>query len=166
MTKKQKPALSPQKLQKLIAKRLEPLEEMNFLERYAMFMGMAQIIEMELKGILIRNHGETEERLEKTTLGGAILKLKKAGIRSDFIELLWDLNDHRRKMAHEFLAVFSLLQKHAQAGQLSRKSLQLALFTAEKTIQVYDFLNENNYLYPQTIEGGMGMRVGRTSRSK
>lgn len=142
------PQLTTKQLQARVFKRLSSLDEMNLLERYAHFMGRAQIIELTLKGLLARKYGFTDDQLERVTLGGAISRLQKAGLRADFINLLRQLNEHRIEMAHEFLAVHASGVGMFGKGfaRLSEKPLRYALFKVEEVIVVYDYLVKHDYL--------------------
>lgn len=82
------------------------------------------------------------------TLGVAIADLERRGLRKDFVFLLWQLNKHRKNMAHEFLADHShMVALDRRFGHLSLKPLWRALWKVEETIQVFDFLNQNKALY-------------------
>src|SRR5215475_10446269 len=127
-----------------VGKRLAKLERMNFLECYAVFMSKAQLVEFALKKILFKKYRYGKRRLEKMTLGVAIAELEQRGLRKDFVSLLWRLNKHRKKMAHEFLADHShMVALDRRFGHLSLKPLRNALWKVEETIQVFDFLNQN-----------------------
>ncbi len=133
-------------LQEKIFSNLIPLDELSFYERYAVFMGKAQIVEFALKGLLIKKYNHDEESLEKCTLGAAIAKLETAGLRGDFIHILKELNKYRISMAHGFLADYSmgttLIGEKYQS--FSEKELRHALYSVEQVILVHDFLMENN----------------------
>ena len=59
---------------------LKKYENLNFLERYALYIGVAQILEMRLKQILVNEFGEIFDNLEEWTLGRVLSKFKKEGI--------------------------------------------------------------------------------------
>jgi hypothetical protein len=141
-------ALTSKMLMKKVGKSLAQMDKLNFLESYAMFMGKVQLIEFGLKKILIKRYRYGERKLEKMTLGGAISELERLGLRKDFVFLLRQLNEHRIKMAHEFLADhFHLTSLDHSFGRLSLKPLNYALWKVQETIHVYDWLNQNRWFY-------------------
>jgi hypothetical protein len=100
--------LDGKELQDRVLANLIPLGALSFYERYAVFMGKAQVVELALKGLLVKKYNHTEESVEKCTLGAAIAKLETAGLRGDFIHILKELNKHRISMAHGVLADYSM----------------------------------------------------------
>src|ERR1700730_1487037 len=93
--------------QKHVAKvisRLRPYKNLRFLERYAIFVGKVQIVELLLKRALTDDREYPFEEIERVPLGGLIGILKKEKASKFFIFLLEDLNGFRKNMVHEFLA--------------------------------------------------------------
>ena len=137
--------LTPEVLSEKITARLQDMDHATFLERYAVFMGKAQIIEQELKGLLIRKYHFEEENVETRTLGWVIRKLKESNTRPDFISVLEDLLNRRNSLAHDFLSTIAMGVSIAGGDfqTLSNKELRHALFSVEKAIQIYDFLSEH-----------------------
>lgn len=107
-----------------------------------MFMGKAQIVELGMKGLLVRQYGYDIEQIEKWTLGQAIRELRKRGLRQDFIWLAEELNDHRNHIAHDLLADHALLQKlfGSDADRFAWRDLERGLYAVEMAIVVHDFL--------------------------
>ena len=140
--------LTAEQLTKAIFKALRPLDKLSFPERYTTFMGKAQIVEMALKRLLLRNYGFKEKQLEKLTLGAAIHHLEREGIRPDLVVLLNELNKFRIQMAHVFLCDDAIGKSllGAEFQHLSEKSLRHALFAVEHVIQVYYFLSAHGLL--------------------
>lgn len=128
---------------------LLPYEKFSFLERYAIFMGKEQLIEMFLKNLLIKSHKYREEDVEKYTLGRVIKELKRVGVRNDFLDLLRQLLKFRNSMAHEMLFINNVMTKvfGDNAQVLNEKEIRYALANVEEVIYVYSFLLNNNYLY-------------------
>lgn len=93
---------------KLLKQRTEKYKEKSFIEKYALYMGMVQILELQVKQILLSKFGfETEkqfEKLEKMTFGQAVKCLKNNHVRPDIIHLLEHNRDNRNDMAHSFLS--------------------------------------------------------------
>lgn len=147
-TKKGK-VLDPEKTMKKISKNLSKIDKYSFLEKYAFFMGKTQLVELELKNILINKFKYDEEKIETMTLGGAIIELGKNGLRTDFIFLLEDLLKFRNSLAHEFLGI--TIRGNAITGgnfeRLQYKELRRALWKVEEVIHVYDWINENGRFF-------------------
>ncbi|MFW1765929.1 hypothetical protein ACG9X2_10765 [Acinetobacter bereziniae] len=87
--------------------RLEKYKNKSFIEKYALYMGMAQILELQMKQILYRKFDfSTEKKLKKLetmTFGQSVKQLADKGVRSDIINLLNISRDNRNNMAHSFL---------------------------------------------------------------
>ena len=141
--------LDPEKTMKKISKNLSKIDKYSFLEKYAFFMGKTQLVELELKNILINKFKYDEEKIETMTLGIAIIELGENGLRTDFIFLLEDLLKFRNSLAHEFLGI--TIRGNAITGggfeRLQYKELRRALWKVEEVIQVYDWINENGRLF-------------------
>jgi len=142
-----KKELKVEELNKKVFKNLESIDSLNILERYAYFLGKAQIIEFGLKKFLTERYNYQAEKLEKNTLGQLIYKMKEEGIRPDFTRLLEELLAYRNSMVHEFLNNFVLIESiHPSSGRLVLKELNHALFKVEEITLVYDFLYVNKYI--------------------
>lgn len=125
-----------------VFRRLKPYDTLSFLERYAIFMGKVQVVELLLKRALVNDRGYTLEKVEKTPLGGLIRLLKKEKANSFFIFLLEDLNEFRTNMAHEFLAdqmlLGALLGRKAKRYTKPLRELEKALFSVEQFLVNYE----------------------------
>ena len=137
--------LSGDQLQKMIFDSLIPYDKFDVLDRYAVFMGKSQIVELALKSLLVDKFHYKEEDLERTTLGATVNLLEKEKLRGDFIHILRELNKHRNHMAHSFLAIHLIGQNSigSRMDRLSQKDLNYALYSVQQVIHVYDFLTEN-----------------------
>ena len=86
MTKK---VVHSDEILQLCTQRLEKYEGKSFIEKYALYMGMVQILELQMKQIIYHQFGYTTEEklqdLERKTFGQAvwILKEKKYTPRSN-----------------------------------------------------------------------------------
>ena len=91
----------------LLDQRFEKYKGKSFIEKYALYMGMTQILELQLKQVLHHQFGYISEddikKLEKKTFGQSVRILKSKGVRSDIIVLLESNRDNRNNMAHSFL---------------------------------------------------------------
>lgn len=145
MSNESQKTLQPYELEVRIFERLVPLDKMSFLERYAMFMGKAQIVEMGMKRLLHDRFGVEVTTLEKLTLGQVISQLEAKGLRKDFIVLLKSLVKYRNDLAHDFLRVDATGKSLVgpEFEHLSEKQLRYALYSVEEAIQVHDHLEEH-----------------------
>lgn len=138
--------ITPEQITEKVSAKMKQLEDLSFLERYAMFMGKAQLVEFGLKNILINDKDYEYEEVETKTLGWTITELKENNLREDFLALLGDLLRYRNHFAHDFLAdqafMNSLLKDEVLGFTKPFRELTKALFVVEQTILVYDFINE------------------------
>ncbi len=129
---------------KLVAEKLKTYQNLSFLERYAMFMGKAQILEMGLKNILARDYGFKIEEMEKWTLGKISKKMASVGVRPDFIEYLNSLVEVRNYIAHELLAKEALLRSLINnTSRLEERHLERGIYELEQLILIFDWQEEN-----------------------
>ena len=95
-------------IRQLSSQRLKKYDGKSLIEKYALYMGMVQILELQMKQIIYsqfdyKSEGQLKE-LEKMTLGGAVKILdEKMRVRLDLIKLLRNTRDNRNNMAHSFL---------------------------------------------------------------
>ena len=111
-----------------------------------MFMGKAQIVELGLKGLLVRQYGYDSEQIEKWNLGQTIRELRKRGLRQDFVGLIEELNEYRNHIAHDLLADEALMRRwigSSNAQRFAWKRLSRGLYWVEMAIVVHDFLFGN-----------------------
>jgi hypothetical protein len=146
---KKQQQLTGKQVHSKVVRRLRSSDKLNHLERFAMFMGKTQLIEMALKNLLTTKYDYTEEQIERWTLGRLVKELKTIGLRRDFIALLEELVHYRNHIAHDLLLDYALMQHLGQskaAHRLSLKPLERGLYMVEQTIVVYDFLATNKFL--------------------
>ena len=130
----------------IVLKRLRKTDKLNFLESFAYFMGKAQIVEIGLKGLLVREYGYDSEQIEKWNLGRTIRELRERGLRQDFVGLVEELNDYRNHIAHDLLADEALMRRWMSASDAQRHAwehLSRGLYWVEAAIVVHDFLFGN-----------------------
>jgi hypothetical protein len=112
-----------------------------------MFMGKAQLVELELKKLLMTKYELKEKAIENWSLGRVIAELKGRGLRADFVALLEELKRHRNYIAHELLVDDAIMRKlDPKMRRFLGKSLHRGLICVEGTIVVHDFLVANGYL--------------------
>lgn len=139
MPRKLKP-LTSQDIQREVFKRLKRYDRLNLLEQYAMFMGKAQLIELNLKQLHSRRSSVDLEQMEKWTLRRVTNELKRTGVRGDFIILLENLINYRNFMAHEFLLNEIMLRAlTGNGGRLVRKHLERGAYELEQVLLLHDW---------------------------
>ena len=144
-------ALSGDQIKKDVFEKLAQYKDRSVLEQYAIFMGKAQILEFGLKGLLARKFNVPLEDMELWTLGRTRTELRQRGLRSDFIQFLDSVVDHRNNMAHEFLVNTEIIRSIANFSE--RKlygDLFRALYEIEQVIILHDWCEENNGWLPSS----------------
>ena len=93
-------------ISQLSSQRLKKYDGKSLIEKYALYMGMVQILELQIKQIIYSQFGYNSEdqlkNLEKMTFGQAVSMVDKK-VRPDLIDLLTNTRDNRNNMAHSFL---------------------------------------------------------------
>ena len=144
------PHLNAEQIREGTQKGLKKYENLSFIEQYAMYMGMAQILEFGLKKLFEQKFGGDLENMERWTLGKTRIELEKKGLRSDFIALIKGVVDSRNYIAHEILAnealMNGMLNKFNVQGVFSKNQriLWKAINELELTCFLFDWTNENN----------------------
>lgn len=132
-------------IQREIFKRLKKYNKLNFLEQFAMFIGLAQILELGLKHLLARRYKQDLEQIEKWTLGRTANELKKSGLRQDFISLLESVVQYRNYIAHELLVNDAMLKALVgKSGRLEQRHLEKGIYELEQIMVFHDWLEEHN----------------------
>lgn len=133
--------------------RLEKYKGKSFIEKYALYMGMAQILELQMKQILHRQFGyiseDDIEKLERKTFGQSVRILKDKGVRPDIIELLEKNRDNRNNMAHSFL-VDTMISTSLGFNMESIEVRQLdkSIFELENLILFWEWCVKQDALMP------------------
>src|SRR5207248_11787986 len=105
------PRLTERQVESRVLRRVAKYKDLSALEQFAMFMGIAQLLEFGLKQLLVRLFDYDPERMERWTLGRTIHELEQSGLRPDYIGLLKDLLDYRNYIAHDYLADDAMLRR-------------------------------------------------------
>lgn len=139
-------SLDAHEIREQVAKRLDKYKNLNELEQFAMFMGMAQILEAGLKNLLVTRYGYVHEKLENSTLGQTKNELKSCGVRADFIALLESVVGYRNHIAHEYLANDAILKTilGGHSGRLERKHLEKGIYELEQIMFLHDWCEEHD----------------------
>ncbi|MDI9256877.1 hypothetical protein [Flavobacterium sedimenticola] len=128
---------------------IKKYEHLDFLGKYAMYMGVAQLLEFGLKKLHEEKYGNTLEEMERWTLGKTKDKLAAKGLRPDFIHFLESVVKSRNYIAHEILANFALMRSITDNLETSHYSkderiLDKAILELEQLIFLFDWTNQNN----------------------
>lgn len=140
------PRLDEREIREQVQMRLEKYKKLNVLEQFAMFMGMAQILEAGLKGLLARRYKYDYDKMEKWTLGKVAIELKSSGLRNDFITLLESVVGYRNHIAHELLANEALLRSilGGDGGRLELRQLEKGIYELEQIMFLHDWCEEHD----------------------
>lgn len=142
-------SLNRKEIEKGTSEGLQKYKDLNFLERFAMFLGVAQILELGLKNLLSDKFKYDQDKLEKWTLGMTCYELEKNNIRPDFITLLKSVVDFRNYIAHEMLANRILFQTMANEittnDHYDKESrlLDKAIIELEQLFFLFNWTNSN-----------------------
>ena len=137
------PHLSSSDIQELITQRQKGYDVLSPLEQYAMFMGKAQILEFNLKGLLLRRFGMEPDKIERKTLGQIKNILKERGVRPDFISLLGIVVEYRNEMAHEYLLNAAITESIANFSERKLHGiLSKANYELDRIMIIYDWCEE------------------------
>jgi hypothetical protein len=139
--------LTQEQIQEGMKKGLEKYENLNFLAKFGMFMGVIQILEFGLKKLLQEKFDYDLDEMEKWTLGKTIKELKEKGLRPDFIFLLENIVEHRNYIAHEMLSNMALMNSIVQdlnPYPKDERRLDKAILELENIIFLFDWTNSNN----------------------
>jgi hypothetical protein len=138
--------LEPHEIQEQVLKRLEKYKNLNVLEQFAMFMGMAQVLEVGLKNLLSRRYKYDLKKMETWTLGRVTRELKECGLRPDFIALLESVVKYRNHTAHELLVNDAMLKYvlAGDSGRLELRQLEKGVYELEQVVFLHDWCEEHN----------------------
>jgi hypothetical protein len=133
--RRRQPRLTARQLANRVFRRLAKYRNLSDLEQFAMFMGMAQVVEFGLKQL----------RIERWTLGRTTQELRNSGLRGDFIAVLEDFVGYRNYIAHEDLANEALLRRIVgrDIGRLERRNLDHAIHKVEQIVVLHDWLDRH-----------------------
>ena len=138
-------SLSREEIAAGVAKRLKKYDSLGFLEGFAMFMGVAQILELGLKGLLHRRFGVDLQMTEHWTLGRTAKALQENGLRADFITLLESVVNYRNYIAHELLANEAILRSllSGESARFEVRQLEKGTYELEQLMFLYDWTEEH-----------------------
>ena len=141
---REEPRLTEEEIRAEVLRRLKKYQGLNLLEQFAMFMGLAQVLELALKHLLHRRYGIALEGLERATLGQVAGILKARGLRLDFLQLLESVVGYRNHIAHSLLANQALLESlGAGDARFERRELERGLYELEQLWFLYGWTEEH-----------------------
>lgn len=147
--KRKEPSITRDEMWRQTEKRAEKYKKLNSFEQFAMYMGVAQLLELSLKNLLSEKYNYDLDKLEKWTLGRTARELEKNGLRTDFIILLKSVVETRNYIAHELLAneivYLSFLKDSIPENYYSKeeRSLHKAIYQLEQLIVIFNWTQEN-----------------------
>jgi len=146
MQSQNEPRLEAHEIQEQVHKRLEKYKKLNVLEQFAMFMGMAQVLEVGLKNLLGHRYKYDYEKIETWTLGRTTRELKNCGLRTDFVALLESVVKYRNHIAHELLVNEAMLKclLGGDSGRLELCQLEKGIYELEQVLFLHDWSEEHN----------------------
>lgn len=138
--------LRPEEILERVTRRLKKYKGRNTLEEFAMFMGMAQILELRLKQLFSARTNSDLDDIEKWTMGKTITALAENNLRPDLIELLRSACKYRNYIAHEYLANVVMLKDllGGNIGRLEHKYFEQAVYQLEQVSVLFDWCEEND----------------------
>jgi hypothetical protein len=145
MHQPQGPSLNAEEIQAVVTQRLAKYEKLNFLEHFAMFMGVAQILEISLKGLLARKYGVDHGSMERWNLGRTARVLKERGLRADFCALLDCVVKYRNHIAHELMVSESMLRSllGSDSARFEADQLEKGTYELEQLMFLYEWCDEH-----------------------
>lgn len=133
--KKDEPQLDGDEIRANVLKKMEKYDDRSFLENVAMYLGVAQILELGLKNLLVNKYDYEFDDLEKFTLGKTKNELERCGLRGDYLVLLESVIESRNYIAHEMLANDALLKSIVGGSGIKEKcTLWKAIYELEQAV--------------------------------
>jgi len=112
--------------------RLKKYEGRSTFEQFAVFMGMAQLLELGLKNLLFQRFGADADELERATLGRVRTLLSEKGVRPDLIHGLGSVVGYRNHMAHSFMADMVVIREaYGRETRLETRELDKGIYALE-----------------------------------
>lgn len=150
------PSLTAEEIRTGVWARLEKYKKLSLLEHFAMFMGIVQVLELNLKLLLHRRFQLDLDAMERWTLGRVSTELKNRGVRPDFTQLLDSLVGYRNHIAHSLLANEMLL-RDLLGGRPTRfevRELQKGTYELEQLWFLYEWTEAHDAWMPVASDGG------------
>jgi len=147
MPKKKKGYLNEDDIRKGTLKGLKKYKKLKFLERFAMYMGIAQLLEIILKQILSEKFSYPLDKTERWTLGHVVSELKKNKLREDIFLFLDSIVEDRNYIAHDLLAnhilINTILNSKKSIYSKEIRRLKRAIYELEQVYFIIDWTNQH-----------------------
>jgi heme/copper-type cytochrome/quinol oxidase subunit 4 len=134
-------------IRKGTANGLEKYKPLNFFEKYAMYMGVAQLLELRLKQIFVNDFGGDFDKLDNWTLGRTLSELKNKGLRSDFFLFADSVKNARNYIAHELISNEviwnSLTKSNPEHYTKGARALDKAIIELEQLMFILEWNDKN-----------------------
>lgn len=142
----EEPMLTQAEIREGVEVRLKKYEGRSIFERFALFMGMAQLLELGLKNLLGRRYGVDMDSLERWTLGQVKGALRDRGLRPDFIAFLDSVVDYRNQMAHSFMADLFITREMfgGQENWFESRELDKGIYELEQLLMFFEWAEQND----------------------
>ncbi|WOB26947.1 MULTISPECIES: hypothetical protein [Xanthomonas] len=143
----------PSTVKEEFARRLERYQALNMLERFGVYMGTVQLLEIRLKAVLVSQFDQDSDSLERRTLGAARVLFEQKGVRPDFTLGLQAVVDDRNHVAHALLAEHELTERIGGFPDhilpWTERWLDKAIYQLEHFCCFCEFVLTNDLLMPE-----------------
>ena len=137
-------AINSKQLARRIWIQINKYKNLDDSNKYALYMGKTQFLEIKLKIILNKRFGLDFDKMERYTLGQIKNAFKDNRVSSDFIALLERVVDHRNYMAHEYFVNLEMQKKIGFSGIKIVGDLFRGIYELEQLLMVIDFCGKFN----------------------
>ncbi|GEM_PF-3101924 len=141
---------NPQWVEDEFTRRTQGYNDLNFLEKFGMYMANAQLLEMGAKRVLVDKFDEDFDEVEAMSLGILRKRLKSKGVRPDILFGLEHITDSRNRIAHAILAEHHLWvtvtgnrSHNRQEREIDKAYLELIYFNI-----FFEFVEEHDMFLP------------------
>lgn len=126
--------------------RLEKYRNRSLFEQFSIYMGLAQILELNLKQLLNRRYGMEKDAIEYCSLGQVKELLKSRGLHPGFIALLEVVVRSRNHMAHNFLAEAFITREMFQGieTRYETRELEKGIYQLESLFVLFEWSEAND----------------------
>jgi hypothetical protein len=138
-----------EEVQARLDERLKKYEGRSTFEQFALFMGMAQLLELGLKNLLVQRFGADADDLERATLGRVRTLLTEKGVRPDLIHGLGSVVTYRNHMAHSFIADMVVIREvYGRETRLETRELDKGIYALESLMLFVETVAEHDGWMP------------------
>jgi len=139
------PSLTRAEIDAAVFARLEKYKTRGVFEQFALFMGMAQLLELTLKSFYARRYGVEVDSIERWTLGQVKNALRDRGLRPDFLDFLASVVNYRNRMAHSFMAdMFLMREVFGKETRFETRELEKGIYELEQLFVLFEWSEEHD----------------------